>query len=363
MEYDKGKRGYSMLEKRKHYDSIDGLRVLACLGIVTYHVNTNIGFSFGNQYYQNFISHAGTLVKFFLMVSAFSLCCGYYERIQNNVLRMEDFYEKRIAKIWPFFGLAVLLDTAAGHDLPSLMEGFANLTLLFGLLPNSEFSVIGVGWFIGTVFVFYIFFPFYCVLLKTKKRAWFVMLVAMIYHICCSTYFFNTDHVVESYYRNTNFLYMFMFLVAGGLIYLYREELERFFKDKRVYILLCVIILGILRFTIKPFHSELMRNFEALVLCCLCLIYGICSNGRLLNNKLMKFLSGISMEIYICHMMIFRIVVKLHLSTLCGKNVLSYILDCIMVIAGAIIFSMVGNKFIEWIQTRVNKVSKGKESK
>lgn len=363
MEYDIGKRGYDMLQEKKHYDSLDGFRVLAAVGIVIMHVNTNLGFPVGNQLFQNGISFLTSLVRFFLMISAFGLCCGYFEKIQNNSLPMDKFYEKRIAKIWPFFALVVLLDMAAGHDLPSLIEGFADLTLLFGLLPNAKMNVIGVGWFIGIIFVFYIFFPFFCVLLKTKKRAWFVFFIAIIYNIVCCTYFFNTDHVVEDFYHNTNFLYAFMYFVAGGLLYLYREELASVIKGKRIYILLGVITIMTVYLIVKPLCSEAIMCIGFLVYYSLCLCYGICSNSRLLNNKYMKFLSGISMEIFLSHMIIFRVVVKLHLSTLFGKSALSFVLDCIMVFGGAIVFSLVGKKFIEWVENRVKLLSIGKESK
>ena len=77
----------------------------------------------------------------------------------------------------------------------------------------------------------------------------------------------------------------------------------------------------------------------------------------------MKFLSGISMEIFLSHMIIFRVVEKLHLSTLFGKSALSFVLDCIMVFGGAIVFSLVGKKFIELVGNQVKKISIGKEAK
>ena len=57
------------------------------------------------------------------------------------------------------------------HSIEALYEGFADLTLMFGFLPNAgNISVIGVGWFLGLIFVFYICFPFYCVLIQNKRE-------------------------------------------------------------------------------------------------------------------------------------------------------------------------------------------------
>ena len=72
----------------------------------------------------------------------------------------------------------------------ALYEAFADLTLLFGFLPDAgNISVIGVGWFLGLVFVFYLCFPFFCVLIQNKRRAWFAFAVSLIYTFVCEQYF------------------------------------------------------------------------------------------------------------------------------------------------------------------------------
>ena len=99
----------------------------------------------------------------------------------------------------------------------ALYEAFADLSLLFGFLPNAgNISVIGVGWFIGLIFVFYIIFPFFCVLIQNKRRAWMAFAVSLIYNFICTVYF--------DVGRN-NILYSGCYFLAGGLIYLYRREL------------------------------------------------------------------------------------------------------------------------------------------
>lgn len=100
-----------------------------------------------------------------MTVSAFGMCCGYYQKVLNNQISWSDFYGKRFKKILPFFALLVLLDVAMSHSLGSIYEGFADLTLVFGFLPADIISVIGVGWFLGLIFVFYLIFPFFCVLI------------------------------------------------------------------------------------------------------------------------------------------------------------------------------------------------------
>lgn len=59
------------------------------------------------------------------------------------------------------------------------------------------------------------------------------------------------------------------------------------------------------------------------------LMYAIGSKDIVLNNKVAKYLSGISMEIYLCHMMFFRVVSMLHLDKFIHNNDILYVATCI----------------------------------
>lgn len=177
------------MEKR-HYGAIDGLRMIAAFGIVMMHIRANSNYEITGYLYNRIIPSFTNFVFLFMTVSAFGMCCGYYEKILNNQMNLTDFYGKRFRKILPFFGPLVLLDIIMSPSVASLYEGFADLTLLFGLLPNAgSISVIGVGWFLGLVFVFYLVFPFFCVLLENKRRAWMAFGISLIYNFVCANYF------------------------------------------------------------------------------------------------------------------------------------------------------------------------------
>lgn len=203
--------------KKEHYGAIDGLRTIACIGIVLMHMAANNSYSISGFFYDSVIPSFTNFVFLFMTVSAFGMCCGYYERITNNKIAFGDFYGKRFKKILPFFGLLVLLDIIMSPSIDALYEAFADLTLLFGFLPGAgNITVIGVGWFLGLIFVFYICFPFFCVLLQNKRRAWIAFVLSLICNFVCTVYF----DVGRS-----NILYSGCYFLAGGLIYLYRNEL------------------------------------------------------------------------------------------------------------------------------------------
>ena len=141
---------------RKRYGAIDGLRTIACVGIVLMHVAANNSYSISGFIYESVIPSFTNFVFLFMIVSAFGMCCGYYEKIIDNKISFNTFYGKRFKKILPFFGLLVLLDVIMSPSAGALYEAFADLSLLFGFLPNAgNISVIGVGWFIGLFISFF----------------------------------------------------------------------------------------------------------------------------------------------------------------------------------------------------------------
>lgn len=220
--------------ERKHYDAIDGLRTIACFGIVLMHVAANNTYDISGFLYDKFIASFTNFVFLFMVISAFGMCCGYLDKVLNNQISLETFYFKRYSKILPFFAFLVLIDIIMSPSKASLIEGFADVTLLFGLFPN-DISVIGVGWFLGLIFAFYLIFPFYCVLIKTKKRAWAAFVISLL-----------LNYVGGSYFDigRTNIIYCLCYLIAGGLIYLYRKELEQFSSMYR-WISLGIIIVSV----------------------------------------------------------------------------------------------------------------------
>lgn len=163
-----------MVDNRTRYEGIDGLKAYAIIGIALMHVLANGEYRMGGFVFERFIPSFTNLVFLFMMVSGFGMCCGYYQKIIDQKISVEDFYKKRYIKIWPYFALLCALDFMMSPSKESVFEVFANLTLCQGLLPNAKISVIGVSWTLAVIFVFYMLFPFFCFLIGNKKRAWSV---------------------------------------------------------------------------------------------------------------------------------------------------------------------------------------------
>ena len=154
------------LKKRENYNSLDGLRAYSAIGIAMMHFLANIKSGQLSWMPANHvISFFTNFVYLFFIVSAFSMCCGYYERMKSGQVSMNDFYKKRYKRIWPYFALLCMIGLAFDHTLGGVWQTFADLTLCFNLLPNPDIQIIGVGWFLGLVFLFYIMFPFFTFLI------------------------------------------------------------------------------------------------------------------------------------------------------------------------------------------------------
>lgn len=331
-----------------HFGAIDGLRAYSALGIVLMHVLAN---GFDNQLngfvFDSLIGSFTNLVFLFMVVSAFGTCCGYFERIRTGTISLSDFYKKRYLKIWPFFALLVLIDVILSPRLDSIYGAFADLTLAFGLLPNAgNISVIGVGWFLGLVFVFYMLFPFFSFLLENKKRAWFSFVITLAFNL-----------IGESCFQigRNNILYSACYFMAGGLIFLYKDQWIRFmekFKFMKWILILIIIALAVVYYLVSA------STFTMLPLFSLMLLYavggGTGRRNKLLYNPLTRFLSGISMEIYLCHMVFYRAVERLHLLYIVGNGVLGYIIACLLILVGAIIFSFAMQKTIDFIMKKIS---------
>lgn len=321
---------------KEKYEGIDGLKAYAIIGIVLMHVIANGEYRIEGFVFERLIPSFTNLVFLFMMVSGFGMCCGYCQKIVDQKISVEDFYKKRYIKIWPYFALLCALDFIVSPNRESLIEVFANLTLCQGLLPQANISVIGVSWTLAVIFVFYMLFPFFCFLIGNKKRAWGVAVVALVFNWLCSFYF-NAGR--------KNIVYDAIYFIAGGLIFLYRKELAEFASKYKVIAGAILLIATVAYFTLGG------STLTMLFFCVAALVYTLGCNRGGLVNPVAKFLGGICFEIYLCHILIYRVLEKLYLVHLFGNGLLAYIFTAVAVICGSVVFSVCAKWFLNKIET------------
>ena len=236
--------------KSTRYESLDGLRAYAAIGIVMMHVLANIAVKPSGNFLTNaVIPYFTNFTLLFMVVSAFSVCCGYYDRVKNGTIKPNDFYKKRYKRLLPFFALMTVISLAKDHNYSALCESFANLTLCFNLLPNPAIETVGVGWFIGTVFTFYLLFPFFTFLLDTKRRGLYVLVVSLVFCYIAIDYFSGPEFVVKKIDR-VNIIYSAPFFIVGGLVFLYKDTINKVVSRYSWWVLAACVLITVWRFHI-----------------------------------------------------------------------------------------------------------------
>lgn len=87
------------------------------------------------------------------------------------------------------------------------------------------------------------------------------------------------------------------------------------------------------------FKPEYIDEFMYLIILFgLWMIYAISGEWKWLSNKVVKYLSGISMEIYLSHMVLFRLTGKMGLDQITGNSDLNYIMATVVTLAMTIGF-------------------------
>ncbi len=327
-----------MAEKvtKNRYDNLDGLRTISCFGIIAMHIKANSAYHITGWIYDSFVSSFTLLVFLFLMISSFAMCCGYYEKIKNGSITPNLFFQKRYKKILPFFLFLILIDLVLDFSFEHLAEGLMESTMLFGLLPYNELSVIGVGWTLGVIFLFYIMFPYFVFLFDNKKRGIISFTISILLCVLCNSYFFSDKFVVESFTPRHNILYCLPYFGSGCLIYLYREEIkQRLGNHKLLSLAICILCTA--AYYLFMFPNSTVFPLE-LLLYIPWLIYAIGFDSRILDNRIVRYFSSISLECYLSHMVIFRLLEKLHILYLFGDGIISYVLTLVLVIVGLIVF-------------------------
>lgn len=323
----------------KRYDNLDGLRTFAAIGIILMHVMANANYQLPQNAVFNIIGKSGLLVELFFMISAFGMCCGYYERVKNGKISLDGFYKKRYLKILPFFALLTCIDVAmSGGDIGSMAEGFSNITLMYGLFPNADISVIGVGWALGVIFAFYMLFPYFVFMLWNKKRGWFFLALTMIINFVCDNYFGGYA---------CNIARWLCYFVAGGLIYLHRDTIESIIGGHKSIALTAVAVISAACYiTPAEIGGVSIAAVKLIILFAAWMCYAVSVKSVVLFNPFTKFMNEISFEIYLSHMMVFRALEKAKLLNLAGNGILSYAVSCLAVIAGSAVFSVIAKKII-----------------
>ena len=152
------------------------------------------------------------------------------------------------------------------------------------------------------------------------------MVLTYLFRVICADYFGIT---------RTNILCDAVYLICGGLIYLYRENLFEFSRSHRIISGAMVIAFVIVYYFASGYVWATLCLYGSIVIFAL----GASHKG-ILWNRYTKFLSTISMEIYLGHMVCFRVIERAGMIRLIENDLANFALTTTLTFAGAIVLAV-----------------------
>ena len=178
-------------DSKPHYELLDGLRGVAALLVIFYH----IGEGFATSPIDQHVNHGYLAVDFFFILSGFVIGYAYDDRWKTS-LTLKSFFRRRLIRLHPMVIMGAVLGVVAyciqgcrrwdGTQMPLTMVLIAFLLNLF-LLPavpgtgadvrgnNEMFPLNGPNW---SLFFEYIGNILYALFIRKMSTRWLTVLVA-----------------------------------------------------------------------------------------------------------------------------------------------------------------------------------------
>lgn len=315
-------------DSKPHYALLDGLRGVAAMLVVWYHIFEGFQFA-GNKPVIDFINHGYLAVDFFFMLSGFVIGYAYDDRWGKS-LTMGGFFRRRLIRLHPMVMLGALIGTVSflltgmerwdGTHSTLLLTLIALVCswLMIPALPGMQRDVRGNGemfplngpcWSLFFEYIGNILYALIIRRLSTRILAWLTAL------LCCALAWFAVTN--QSGYGSigvgwtvdtTNLLGGTLRMLCPFTIGMLMSRVFKPIKKVRGAFWICTIILLVLFHV--PFIDggtpmSLNGIFEtACIICIFPIIVWIGASGTTTDNisrRICRFLGDISFPLYIVH--------------------------------------------------------------
>jgi len=295
------------MNSAKYRPDIDGLRTLAVLMVILYHVGVQ-GISGG------FVG-----VDVFFVISGYLITGIIYPKLQNDTFSYQDFYLRRIKRIYPTLLLVVAVTFIASYFfmMQTDFKEFINSSLASLLSLSNFFFMFNTGgyfdqstdnlpllhtWSLSVEEQFYILWPIILTLAFRFKKGTAIFIVSLLLSIGYSQYLT---------YTNPSFAYYMIpsrafELLIGGICSIYLKNIFTSLKIRSILASAGIIIIIISSLTLSK-HSN-FPGLNALPVCLGTAMIIIAGNGniypsvnKILSLKPVVYLGKISYAAYLWH--------------------------------------------------------------
>ncbi|MDR7210459.1 acyltransferase [Flavobacterium piscis] len=310
------------IQPKKHYEILDGLRGVAAILVVAFHVFE--AFSGGNRFVQ-IINHGYLAVDFFFLLSGFVVAYAYDDRWVK--MSQWEFYKRRLIRLQPMVIMGMIIGAifyyfqASGILFPMIagMEVWkVILTMIIGftLLPIPPSMEIrgwgemhplnGPAWSLFFEYIANILYALFFRKFSNKLLGFFVLIFAIM--LINYTVFGPKGDVIGGWSLNleqmnvgfTRLLYPFF---AGILL----SRLGKLIHVKGAFWICSLMISAVLIIPRIGDENSIWMNglYESFcIILMFPLIVSIGAGGEIMNSfslKICKFLGNISYPLYITH--------------------------------------------------------------
>ncbi len=171
------------MQKEKIF-TLDILRILAAFVVFIFHLTLHCGLKFQSDILNNLFTNGAVFMVLFFMLSGFLLYYRYQDKNLINPEQLSNFFINRFIRIYPVYLLFIF--TTYFTDKSPLITKIV-------LLPNELLMMQSVysstndylnnsgTWFISTIFILYIFYPYIQHLLKNNKINIIYIIITLIF--------------------------------------------------------------------------------------------------------------------------------------------------------------------------------------
>ena len=311
---------------------IDGLRFLAIITVVLYHLNTALTKELGIELDHAFDLLGGTInlfslgwwlvrmdlgVKIFFSISGFVLAIPFlkfYLGLSDRKISIKDYFFRRLVRLEPPFIISLLafslihyfiLNKEVSYLLKHLGAGLMYLHVFIFGQPN---PINPVSWSLETEAQFYCFVPiiFYLFFRLKSKFAFFLLILFMF----LSAFFRNT-FPFNAYFSSSILTYFVNFGVGIMFAWLYLVKGVWINKKNLIFDFLGIVAFISLFYFYKPQHTlENIFFFNISVFIFFVAVFKSFVFSWFFSRKIIFTIGGMCYSIYLLHYAFFHLSVK-----------------------------------------------------
>jgi peptidoglycan/LPS O-acetylase OafA/YrhL len=308
-------------DKTIYFPGLNGLRALAALSVVVFHLTHDFAqFNLSPYLFGTLadgspkgFAMAGFGVTIFFCLSGFLITYLLLAEKNKQEINIKNFYLRRILRIWPLYYLYLIIAVIIILYFGLRFNGGVLLTYIFFasnvpfILENIPHTVettlpfLRHYWSLGVEEQYYLFWPWVVKKIKNKLEVFVIAFIVIFIALKCFFHFFFLHTVVAAIFNVVRFDCMLIGSLAA--IYYYNGH-QLFLKITGSKIAQAVAWFVVLLLLTNVFHIASVIDHEIVSVVTVVLIIGqITIKNRLVNLdiKLCDFLGKISYGMYVIH--------------------------------------------------------------